>query len=364
MGPTKDICQVILGAIEQSCDAAFMTDPDGVIIYANPAFEKLNGYKLPEIIGKKPNILKSGEHGPEFYKEMWAALKAGRHWEGRITNRCKDGSKYTEELHICPVTAGDGKIKYFFATIRDITAELELENQLRQSQKMEALGLLSGQLSHDFNNLLTIIIGSIEVVLEDAPKNEVSKTLLEGILRNSRQYATLIKQLLIFARKHESRIEAVDLNQLLTDIRPLAKTMLSAGINLDYKLAGELKAAKSDPEQLKQVIINMLINAKDAMEHGGTVTIKTENIEDSETPPRASKPGPRVLLTISDTGSGIAPHIIEHIFEPFFTTKAKNKGTGLGLSTAYGIIESHGGHIAVESEPGRGTTFRIYLPAA
>ncbi|HAH31851.1 MAG TPA: hypothetical protein DCL44_06005 [Elusimicrobia bacterium] len=364
MKATEEISWALLSAMKQTNETFFLTDSDGIILHVNPAFEKLTGYSHEDIKGRKPNILRSGEHSTEFYKDMWDTLKAGLPWSGRLINRRKDGSKYTEELRVCPVKNDAGMVKYFFAALRDITKELTLESQLLQSQKMEALGLLSGQLSHDFNNLLTIVIGSTEVVLESTKKNTTNHVLLEGILKNSKEYSLLIKQLLIFARRHDSVIKAMDLNSMLSDIRPLVKTTLSASIKLDYRLEEKLKTAKADPEQLKQVVINILLNARDAMPDGGTLTLKTENITLTDGAVHFLKAGEYALLTISDTGSGIPPEVIGHIFEPFFTTKPKGKGTGLGLSTAYGIIENHNGKILAKSEPGKGTAFYIYLPTA
>ncbi|MCX5786614.1 MAG: ATP-binding protein [Elusimicrobia bacterium] len=367
METSKEISGTLLSAMDQIYETVFLTDSEGTILYANPAFEKLTGFTPSDFLGKKPNILKSGAHSRDFYKEMWDTLKAGEPWVGRLVNKRKDGSQYTEELRVCPVKTASGEIKYFFAILRDITKELTLEAQLLQSQKMESLGLLSGQLSHDFNNLLTIVIGSTEVILEDTKdtkENATSRVLLKGILENSKKYSLLLKQLLIFARKHDSDIKAMDLNSMLSDILPLIKTTLSARIKLEYDLGKDLKNAKADSEQLKQVIINILMNARDAMPEGGMLAIKTENISLKDGALHLLKGGEYILLTISDTGCGIPPETLDHIFEPFFTTKPKGKGTGLGLSTAYGIIANHNGKILVKSEPGKGTAFYIYLPAA
>ena len=359
-----DIREALYSSIAQACEPLFLTDADGVILYANAAFEQLTGYTLKEAAGKKPDILKSGAHSRVFYKEMWETLKAGKSWQGKLINKRKNGAQYTEELRACPIKAPGGEVKYFLAILRDITKELNLENQLLQSQKMEALGLLSGQLAHDFNNLLTIVIGATEVVLEGTRKNTTSRALLEGVLKNSKEHSALIKQLLIFSRRPDPAVKAMDLNFMLSEIGPLIKTTLSAGIKLVYNLDKDLKPVKADAEQLKQVVINILLNARDAMPGGGTVTIKTENAELAEKTLCKMKPGPYVLLTISDTGPGMPAEVLGHIFEPFFTTKPKGKGTGLGLSTAYGILESHNGRIIAKSEVGKGSDFCISPPAA
>ncbi len=356
--------RTVFNALEKTTETFLITDAAGIIVYANPAFEGLTGYTIQEAIGRNASILKSGEHSREFYAEMWTTIKAGREWTGRFVNKRKDGTKYTAATRISPVQNDDGEITHFLAIRHDITRETSLEEQLMQSQKMEALGLLAGQLSHDFNNLLTIIIGSMELVMEDLPKESVSMKLSQGILQSSKASANLIKQLLIFARRQEYSPKIVNLNDIIKETQILLDRLLGTGVKLGYDLAPDLIQVNMEPEQFKQALMNLVINAKDAMPSGGSIKITTYNQTLNKAPGPEMKPGDYAVVEISDTGMGIPPGAIDHIFEPFFTTKPKGKGTGLGLSAVYGIIKQHRGAIVVESKPGAGAVFRIHLPKA
>jgi len=359
---TPELCNILLESIDQTCESFFLTDQDGVILYVNPAFEELTGYSSAELIGKKPDILKSGEHPPEFYKEMWAAAKAGKRWSGRLVNRRKDGSLYNEEIRICPIKGPDGAVKYFLALRHDITKERELETQLNQSQRMESLGLLAGQIAHDFNNLLTVIIGSMELVEEDLTPGSVGAKLAHEILRSSKEHAAMIKQLMSFTRREDSAPVPLTLNEPIAELGILLDTLLGKMIQVEYDLAKDLKAVKIDPEQLKQALMNLAINAKDAIAATGTIRIVTRNAGPGGLPPSVP-PGHYAVLEVSDSGPGIPADILSRIFEPFFTTKPKGKGTGLGLSTVYGAVVQARGHIFAANKPGGGAIFTIYLPA-
>ncbi|MBI5744507.1 MAG: PAS domain S-box protein [Elusimicrobia bacterium] len=349
-------------AMEQSAETIFITDPAGVILYVNPAFERLTGYSRAEAMGKNASLLKSGEHSPEFYRAMWAELKAGRRWAGRLVNRRKDGSTYVDEQRISPVKDSAGKIAYFFALRHDITRERQLEEQLGQSQKMESLGLLAGTLSHDFNNLLTVIIGSIELIAEDLKPGSVGHKLATEIQRSSKESANLIKQLLLFARNNETKPELVTLNAPLTEMKPLIDALLGPNVAAAYSLDDELSKIRIEPEQFKQAVLNLAANAKDAMNGSGGIMFKTFNAGPDGLPPVLA---PRVyaVFEVSDTGPGIPKEILPRIFEPFFTTKPKGKGTGLGLSSVYGIVAQAGGFIQADNRPGGGAVFTLYFPS-
>jgi PAS domain S-box-containing protein len=361
---SPEICRTIFDALEQTRETLFITDTTGIIVYANPAFEGLTGYTVVEAIGENANILKSGEHSPDFYSQMWTTIKAGGEWNGSFINKRKDGTAYLCATRISPIRGPKGEITHFLAIRHDDTREVALEEQLRQSQKMEALGLLAGQLSHDFNNLLTIIIGSMELIMEDLPKTSVSMKLTQGILQTSKESANLIKQLLIFARRQEYAPKIVNLNEIIKETQILLDRLMGTGVRMEYSLARDLVEVNLEPEQFKQAVLNMVINAKDAMPSGGSITINTFNQYLDKPPVTDMKPGDYAVMEISDTGAGIPPGAVDHIFEPFFTTKPKGKGTGLGLSAVYGIIKQHKGGIIVESKPGTGTVFRIFLPKA
>lgn len=362
---TPELRALAFEALEQTAETVFITDADGVIIYANPAFEKMTGYTVEEALGKNANILKSGEHTQAFYGEMWNTIKSGNHWTGRFINKRKDGARYMEKVHIGPVKNEQGKITHFIAVRNDITRELTLESQLAQSQKMEALGLLAGQVAHDFNNLLTIIIGSMELVKEDLKEGTIGFKMTSDILKTAKESAGLIKQLLVFARRQDDGKPPppADLNAAIKEAQVLNR-LLGPKIKVEYRLAPDLYQAKITPEQLTQVLMNLALNARDAMPQGGTITITTANAAVQKGGPAPLPAGDYAAITVSDNGPGIPAEIQDHIFEPFFTTKPKGKGTGLGLSIAYGIIKHRRGEILAESEPGKGAAFTICLPKA
>ena len=357
-----EICDIILKSLEQADETFFITDIEGSIVYVNPAFEKLTGYSRKEALGRNASLLKSGAQTVEFYSGMWAVIKSGRNWSGRIVNRRKDGTTYSEEQRICPIKDPAGKVKYFLALRHDITRETQLEAQLNQSQKMESLGLLAGQISHDFNNLLTIIIGSMELIGEDLEPGSVGARLTSEILRSSKESASLIKQLMVFARKHESSPVLTDINEPIAELKILLDSLLGKNVTVDYQLAENLSRVKIEPENFKQAVMNLAVNARDAISGSGVVTIKTCNSGAEELPPSLQQ-GPYVLLEISDTGPGIPREVLPRMFEPFFTTKPKGKGTGLGLSTVYGIVSQNGGQVLAANRPEGGAVFTIYFPA-
>lgn len=360
---STEIGPVILEAVEQASETFVITDTEGTIIYVNPAFEEVTGYSRKEAIGQNPKILKSGEHSSEFYGEMWGTLKAGRRWNGRITNRRKDGTHYTDEVRISPVLGKNGKPAYFLVLRHDIAKEKQLEEQLNQSQKMESMGLLAGQISHDFNNLLTIIIGSMELIGEDLEKGSVGAKLASEILRSSKETASLIKQLMVFARRQELRPVRTTLAAPLSELKLMLDNLLGKGVSVVYSLDKDPTEVKIEPEQFKQAVINLAVNAKHAMNNYGKLLIKTYTAGPEELP-LSLKRGTYAVFEISDTGPGIPQEVLPRIFEPFFTTKPQGKGTGLGLSTVYGIVSQSGGQILAGNQPKGGAVFTIYFPAA
>jgi two-component system cell cycle sensor histidine kinase/response regulator CckA len=362
MKATAEICTLLLESLEQTCETIFLTATDGTILYVNPAFEALTGYDRKEVVGKNANILKSGQHSAEFYQEMWGTIRAGKRWSGRLTNRRKDGTFYTEEVRICPICDKDGKPKHFLALRHDIARETQLEEQLNQSQKMESLGLLAGQLSHDFNNLLTVIIGSMELIIEELKPGSIGQKLSTEILRSSKESAGLIKQLMMFARKHDLRPVHASFNEPLGELKVLLDSLLGKGVSVTYALEEKPLKVRMEPEHFKQAVLNLAINAKDAMNGKGKILIKTFNAGPDGLPPSLGR-GQYAAFELSDTGPGIPKDILPRIFEPFFTTKPKGKGTGLGLSTVYGVVRQNGGQIFASNRHGGGAVFTIYFPA-
>ena len=361
MEKQTDIQRIILDAVEQAAEAFFITDTDGIILYANRAFEDISGYSRADLIGKKPNLLKSGKHPQGFYSELWKALKSGARWNGRIINRRRDGTYFTEEIRISPIKDRSGSVR-FLAALRDVTREIQLEEQLNQSQKMESLGLLSSQISHDFNNLLTVVIGSLEVINEELQPDSAGAKLAREVLRLSRESAGRIKQLLIFARHHEAKLVPADLNEPVKELRIFLDRLLGSNVSVAYSLNEGPLAVMIEPENIKQSIINLAINSRDAMNGSGSIMIKTFRTGPEGLPPELT-PGIYAALEVSDSGPGIPPEVMARIFEPFVTTKQKGKGSGLGLSSVYGIVRQNGGIILARNRENGGAIFTAYFPA-
>ena len=352
-------------AVEQAAETIVITEPDGTIVYVNPAFEKITGYSRAEAVGRNPRILKSGKHDAAFYRQMWATLTAGRVWIGHIINQRKDGMLYEEDATISPVHDAAGKLVNYVAAKRDVTNEAALENQLRQAQKMEAIGLLAGGVAHDFNNILQSVMGFAELarrrVLPDHPIRED----LDEIMHSAGRAADLTKQLLTFARKQAITPRVLNLNDVISTSLKMLRHLLGEDIHLVWQPGGALWPVKMDSSQIDQLLANLCINARDAIAGTGTITIETVNqsIDEASCFSQANAiPGDYVLCRVSDDGCGMTKEVQAHIFEPFFTTKSVGEGTGLGLATVYGIVKQNRGFINVYSEPDKRTTFCIYLP--
>jgi len=359
--------------IEQSPDSTVITDTDARILYVNPAFEQITGYSQDEALGHKMNILRSGKHDDAFYRDLWETISSGEVWHGRLVNRRKDGSLYTEDAIISPVRDREGRIVNYVAVKRDVTRELDLEERYRQAQKMEAIGRLAGGVAHDFNNLLTAIQGYAQFLLDDLasddpttwPPGHALRADLGEILRASDRATALTRQLLALSRRQVLQPRTLDLNTVLADMEKMLRRLIGEDIELRSVLAPDLGAVRADPGQIEQVIMNLAVNARDAMPSGGSLTFETANVSLDESYAEdhpGVKAGDYVQIAVSDTGMGMTEEVKIHLFEPFFTTKARGKGTGLGLATVYGIVEQSGGHIEVYSELGMGTTFKVYFP--
>ncbi len=351
--------------IEQSAESVIITDTSGKIIYVNPSFERTTGYRREEVIGKNPNILNSGEQDGTLYQTLWDTIATGQVWHGRLVNKKKDGTLYTEEAIIGPVRDENDNIVNYVSLQRDVTRELQLEEQYRRSQRMEAVGQLTGGIAHDFNNLLTAINGFAELLQLRLPAADPLQPLVANILNSGLRAADLVSQLLAFSRKTIIEPKILNLNTVVLNMGTILRRVIGEDIELKMTLAPDVWSVKVDPTQFEQVIINLAVNARDAMPKGGRLALETSNVildKDYVAHHLGSQPGEHVLLTVSDTGVGISKEIQARIFEPFFTTKEVGKGTGLGLATVFGIIKQSGGNIWVYSEEGQGTIFKIYLP--
>ncbi len=364
----RDRALEFLAAIEQAGDGIVITDPDGTIEYVNPSFERMTGYARAEAVGSNPRILKSGRQDESFYREMWEALKRGDVWKGHFTNRRKDGSLYEEEAAISPVRDAAGTIVKYVATKRDVTREHRIEEQMRQSQKMEAIGELAGGIAHDLNNVLTVINGHAELLIERTrgANASVTKSASE-ILSSGQRAALLVRQILAFSRRQMLQPKVLDLNGVVEGMKDMLQCLVSERIEVSLALDREAGFIDADPGQLEQVLVDLAVNARDAMPKGGRLVIGTANASPDGSFAMTSpdlRSGPHVVLSVSDTGCGMTADVKSRIFEPFFTTKDKSKGTGLGLAMVYGIVKQSGGEIEVQSAPDQGTTFRIHLPVA
>ncbi len=355
----------LASVIEQASEAIMITDIHGNLEYVNPAFTRVTGYQSAEVLGQNPRLLKSGKHSVDFYYELWQTILHGEIWRGVLTNKKKDGSIFYEDATIFPIKNAEGEIINFAAVKRDITQERILEEQIQQSQKMEAIGRLAGGVAHDFNNLLTVINGYCDLILNRLQPGDPFFKEINQIYSAGKRASSLTNQLLAFSRKQIIQPHILNLNSQVQELEKMLRRLIGEDIELFTDLDAELGYVKMDPGQFDQIIMNIVVNARDAMPKGGKLTIETANVVLDREYIRSHaqvKPGKYVMLAISDTGIGMTPEVMRHIFEPFFTTKGRSKGTGLGLSTVYGIVKQNNGYIWVYSEPGKGTTFKIYLP--
>jgi two-component system cell cycle sensor histidine kinase/response regulator CckA len=352
-------------AVEQSPSLVMITDTDGNVEYVNPRFTQITGYTAQEIVGHNPRLLKSGQTTSEEYEQLWQTITDGGEWHGELYNKKKNGEFYWVSVCISPIRDSAGNITHFLSIQEDITERKQLEEQLRLAQKMEAIGRLTAGIAHDFNNLLTIINGFANLVLQELSYDDPLREMVDKISGSGQHATNLVRQLLTFSRKQIVELKVLDLNDVVRHMDKMLERIIGEDIDLKTSLSPGLWSVKADRAQLEQVIVNLVINARDAMPRGGRLTIGTDNVglSDGYVAGRLGmQPGEYVLLTISDTGVGMSKEVRARIFEPFFTTKGMGQGTGLGLSTVYGIVKQSGGNILVYSEEGQGTTFKIYLP--
>ncbi len=351
-------------ALEASANAIVITDATGVIEWANAAFTTYTGYSVAEAIGQNPKLLKSGKHDAAFYRAMWETIRAGKVWQGEMINRRKDGSLYPEDMTITPLKDERGEITHFIAVKQDITKRKTLEEEFHQAQKMEAFGQLAGGVAHDFNNMLAVITGNASLLQMELSADEQPRVVQE-IARAAERAANLTRQLLTFSRKQTMQAKVIDLNDVVSGMVKMLHRIIGEDIALETRLLTGGAPMNGDPGMIEQILLNLAVNARDAMPAGGQIAVELANVTVADEAAAAAhqvRPGDFVRLSFRDTGSGIAPELLSRIFEPFFTTKDVGKGTGLGLATVHGIVAQHHGWIEVESQPGQGTTFHIHLP--
>jgi PAS domain S-box-containing protein len=355
----------LVASVESWAEAVVITDVKGSIQYVNPEFELLTGYSRAEVIGRSISMLGSGQYGSSFFRQMQDLLNRGETWQGRLLITKKDTSLLESEATFTPVMNKAGEVINHVGVQRDVTQEVQLEKQLRQAQKMEAIGTLAGGIAHDFNNLLMGIQGNISLSLSETGSDSPLFENLKKIEQYVHNGVELTKKLLGFAQGGKYEVRLTDLNQLLKE-QNLLFSRTNKAIVFKEDLEPNLWNVEADQDQIEQVILNLYMNAFQAMPTGGTLTIRTENvtIDNDQHALHQVTPGDYILLTVADSGTGMDENTQKRIFDPFFTTKDKGRGTGLGMASVYGIIKNHEGCINVFSREGQGTRFEIYLPAS
>lgn len=357
-------------AIQAASQGILITDPnqpDNPIIFVSAGFERMTGYRAEEVQGQNCRLLQGKDTNPATVAEMRTAIAQQQTCSVEILNYRRDGAPFWNQLTISPVVDDGGELTHFVGVQTDVTARRALEEQFRQAQKMEVLGQLAGGVAHDFNNLLTIIIGYSDHVLDMLPADAPVVEMIAEVRKAGERASKLTRQLLILSRQQVMEPRLVDLNQIVGDTEKMLRRLIGEDVQLNTRLLPNLKNVHADPGQLEQVVLNLAVNARDAMPQGGKLTIETQHVQLDEDDCRTDaglSAGEYVLLAVSDTGGGMDEATRAKIFEPFFTTKDPGKGTGLGLATVHSIVKQWRGHIAVTSEPGQGATFSIYLPVA
>jgi PAS domain S-box-containing protein len=355
-------------AIQAVTPGILITDPcqpDNPIIYASPGFQRLTGYSTAEVIGRNCRFLQGKDTDPAAIGRIRDATRECRACTVELLNYSKDGTPFWNNLSISPVLDSGGTVTHFVGVQTDVTERRQLEDQFRQAQKMEAFGQLAGGVAHDFNNLLTVITGYSEIVLKSLSPTDKVRGFIEEIMKAGERSASLTAQLLAFSRKQVIALKLLDLNSIVRDTEKMLRRIIGEDIELVMSLSLDVGALRADAGQLEQVLLNLAVNARDAMPQGGKLSIATENVELDDAYSKLhinARPGSYILLTTSDTGCGMTAETQARIFEPFFTTKGVGKGTGLGLATVYGIVKQAEGHIEVCSDLNVGTSFKIYLP--
>ena len=366
---------IFFAAVQTTRMPMIVTDPrrdDNPIVFANQAFQAMTGYAADELIGRNCRFLQGPETDAETVAEVRRAIAERQQVALEILNYRKDGYTFWNALFISPIFNRAGELVYYFASQLDVSRRRAAEEELRQAQKMEALGRLTGGIAHDFNNLLQVMVGYLEMIGSGLQKPEINREKLQRGIANAQnaaeRAANLTQQLLSFARKQRLEGQIINLNGLTGRVRDIAERTLGDDVTISSDLADNLWNCRVDPTQVETALINIIINARDAMagRPDKRLTITTSNLEigqDGSGRARNLAAGRYASIAITDTGSGMAPEIIERVMDPFFTTKEEGKGTGLGLSMVYGFAKQSGGAAQIDSVEGQGTTVRIFFPA-
>jgi len=364
--PLEEKLRTLLQVVERSPVSVVITDAQGRIEYVNPRFSEATGYTLADVRGENPYArVKDGEKDVAR-AELRRALRDGDEWRGELQTLRPDGRPVRELGSFSPVRDAEGHLTGFVGLLEDVTEKRRSEqalaatqHQLIHSQKMEAIGRLAGGVAHDFNNLLNVIVGYAELVARSLPQGDTRRARIDQILQAAMRAGSLTRRLLAFSRNQVLQPRVIDPGAAVAETEQMLRRLIGEDVELKLQRGEGLGCVRVDPGQLEHALLNLAVNARDAMPRGGVLTLATAAADLGGT---TSPPGRYVVLSVSDTGTGMDEETRARIFEPFFTTKPTGEGTGLGLASVYGIVEQSGGFIRVESEPDRGTTFRIYLP--
>jgi len=359
---------LLAAAVSGVNDPIIVTDKNSVILYVNPAFSRVTGYTQHEALGKNARFLGSGEHDREFFKAMYATLRAGNAWSGQLVNRRKSGELMRMDVTVTGIRDGQGEIEYYVMVSRDVTDFLELQRQLNKSMRLNAIGQLAGGIAHEFNNVLQVILSSGAALAEETKANQLGlNRYATGIVDAAKRAANLTRQLLVFGRRQPLQVERLDLNSLVEAVVRLLKPLIGEDIVVGMDLTPTLPMVEVDAALIEEIITNLFVNARDAMPEGGEIRIATDRVTlDSKfcKSQAWATEGDFVRLTVTDSGSGMTPEVLDQIFEPFFTTKKEGGSAGMGLASVYGMVKQQKGLIHCDSKLGTRTTFQIYFPAA
>ncbi len=368
LGPEGDQAKIMLAAFGTIANAIMITDPSGTIRWVNRAFSELTGYAAAAVVGQTPRLLKSGRQSPALYRDLWATILSGRVWRGASINRRCDGRLYYCEQTITPLCGPDGRIAQFVSVMNDITERKRMEEQNLHMQRQQIIGTLASGVAHDLNNILAPIMMSVGILKERlGSAHEHDQGLLALIESCAQRGGDITRQLLVFSHAaEEDDARPIQPRRMVEETVRLMEATFPRNIEIVNLTPDDLGGVTIHVTQLHQVLMNLCVNARDAMPAGGRLTLNARNVtlDEKQTWPHVhAKPGVYVMLSVADTGCGIPPEVIGRIFDPFFTTKDVGKGTGLGLSTVQGIVTHCGGFLTVDSELGRGSTFAVHLPA-
>ena len=355
----------MLAALDQSSDVILVTDGEPRIVYVNPAFERVMGYAREDVIGERAEMWRSGLHDEAFSEEARERVRNGETWRGELKNRRRDGSVVHEEISISQIRSKAGDVLGYVEIKRDRTSERELEQALAQAQRLESVGTLAGGVAHDFDAVLQTILGNAEQLLEAGALHAESRELVTRIRDAAHHSSGLIQQLRAFARRKAVAPQGIDTNNEVEGSLELMGRLIGENITLDLDTGSDVWPIRMDPSQLSQLITNVCINARDALEGSGMIRVRTRNRPSGDEALAAAAPEPGgeyVEIEIRDDGPGMPAEVSERMFEPFFTTKAAEGASGLGLSTVFGILAQNNGRVVVDTAPGEGTAVRLFLP--